>query len=67
MPTNQEVAEKGELLDSHPCDWDPVNDCCQSNGAIEAMYLYEGKSYWMFTNWEGEPYFPNEQAAEGGF
>jgi hypothetical protein len=68
MPTNREVVEKGELIESHPCDWDPVNDCCESNGSIEAQYFYEGKPYWVFTNWDNtEAFLPNEPAAEGGF
>jgi GH35 family endo-1,4-beta-xylanase len=53
-PTNQEVFERGDLLEHCPCDWDPVNEEVDSNGSIQATYEYKGRKYALFHPFEGE-------------
>ncbi len=48
MITNKEVFENGELIDHNLCDWDPIEECCRSNGSAEATYEYKGSQYHLF-------------------
>jgi hypothetical protein len=63
LPTNREVWENGEVLDDWACDLDVETGEASSNGAVEYKMLYNGKVYFVATDWDGEKlYKPHRKA-----
>jgi uncharacterized protein (UPF0333 family) len=63
MITNKEVFDKGDVLEHYPCDVDE-NKEIQPNGSIENIVLYNGKKYYIVTDWENNVRWGNEVAQE---
>ena len=63
MITNKEVFDKGEVLDHYPCDVNEKKET-QSNGSVENVVLYNGKYYYVITDWENNVRWCDE-IAEG--
>jgi hypothetical protein len=62
--TNQEVVDKGNCIAHWACDWDPVNEECDSNGSRESVWELEGKYYHIFLTFDADdkPCLPNDKA-----
>jgi hypothetical protein len=63
MITNKEVFDKGEVLEHYPCDVNE-NKETQSNGSVENVVLYNGKYYYVITDWENNVRWCDEIAEE---
>lgn len=63
MITNKEVFDKGEVLDHYPCDVNE-NKEIQTNGSVENVVLYNGKHYYVITDWENNVRWADEIAEE---
>ena len=63
MITNKEVFDKGEVLDHYPCDVNE-NKEIQTNGSVENVVLYNGKHYYVITDWENNVRWCDEIAEE---
>jgi hypothetical protein len=63
MITNKEVFDKGEVLDHYPCDVNE-NKEIQTNGSVENVVLYNGKYYYVITDWEKNVRWCDEIAEE---
>jgi uncharacterized protein (UPF0333 family) len=63
MATNKEVFDNGDVLEHYPCDVDE-NKEIQPNGSIENVVLYNGKKYYIITDWENNVRWENEIAQE---
>ena len=63
MATNKEVFDNGDVLEHYPCDVDE-NKEIQPNGSIENVVLYNGKKYYIITDWENNVRWENETAQE---
>jgi len=64
MITNEKIFEKGVELASWPCDINEEDER-ESNGGVEAIYEYMGKTYSIIQSFTGGyPYFPDDEAIE---
>lgn len=63
MPTNKEIFENGSVLEHYPCDVNEDKEI-QSNGSIENIVEYEGKKYYIITDYENNVRWESEEATE---
>lgn len=63
MATNKQVYENGEMIINYPCDED-LDGGIKSNGSIENLISYEGKTYCVITDWDNNVHLPNQNAIE---
>ena len=63
MVTNKEVFYKGEVIEHYPCDVNQ-NKEIESNGSVENIVEYQGKKYYIITDWENNVRWGEEEATE---
>lgn len=64
MVTNQFVYDNGEVVDSYPCDIDPVTGETESNGGVEHIVQYKDKFYAVITSWDGDVVYDGNRKAK---